>query len=168
MTEHGAVHHHPTIGDLFEPGVNFLLYGALLVYLLRGPLREYFRDRAARIRESLHAGAKAREEAAALRVTIEKDMVDLPHLRERLRAELVGIAGLQKDRLLEVARQTAARVRSDAEVLAVQEAAAARRALREDLVRRAVDEATRMVERSLGPDDQKRFIRDFVEVARAL
>lgn len=168
MTEHGAAHHHPTFLDLFEPAVNFVLFTALLVYLLRGPLREYFRDRAARIREGLEAGGKAREEAQELRVQIEKDMAELPRRRESLKAELLETAELQKVRLLETARQTAARLRSDAETLAVQEEAAARRALREDLARRAVDEATRLVAQAIEAKDQKRFIREFVDVARTL
>jgi F0F1-type ATP synthase membrane subunit b/b' len=168
VTEHGAGHHHPTVVDLFEPAVNFALFAALLVYLLRGPLREFFRDRAARIREALDAGTTARDEARALRVQIEKDMADLPRRREQLKAELFETAELQKARLLESARETAARIRTDAETLAVQEEAGARRALREELARGAVDEATRLVAGAIGADDQKRFIRDFVDVARTL
>jgi F-type H+-transporting ATPase subunit b len=168
VTEHGAAHHHPTFLDLFEPAVNFALFAALLVYLLRGPLREYFRDRAARIREGLQAGDTAREEAQALRVQIEKDMAELPRRRESLKAELLETAELQKARLLETARQTAARLRGDAETLAVQEEAAARRALPEDLARGAVDRATRRGAQAIESGDQTRVIREFVDVARTL
>jgi F-type H+-transporting ATPase subunit b len=168
VTEHGAAHHHPTVVDLIEPAVNFILFAALLVYFLRGPLREYFRERVSRLREGLQAGAKAREEAQALRVQIEKDIADLPRRREQLKAELFEIAELQKARLLEAAREAATRILTDAETLAVQEEAGARRALREDLARRAVDEATRLVSQAIGADDQKRFIREFVDVAGTL
>jgi len=164
VTGHAA----PTVLDLIEPSVNFLLYAGLMGYLLRGPLREYFRDRTARLREGLEAGAKAREEAEALRAQLEQDLADLPRLRESLKADLLGTAEQQKATLLEAAEQTAARLRSDVEKLATQERASARRVLREDLSTRAVQEATAIVRDALGPEDEQRFISNFVDVARAL
>src|SRR2546425_13311076 len=57
MTEHAAA--HATLGDLLWPALNFAIFVAVLVRFLRPPAVEYFRARAARLREALQAGGRA-------------------------------------------------------------------------------------------------------------
>lgn len=172
MTEHGAGHHELTwgeaLGSLLDPVVNFTIFAVALYVLLRGPLLEYLRDRASTLREALDAGAKARRDAEALRERLQRDLADLPRLREELRAELIDTAERQRDRLLESGRQTAARLKRDAETAATQEAAAARAALRDELVTAAVLGATDIVRSSVGPGDHRRYVREFLDEARSL
>jgi len=172
VTEHGVAHHQlswgEALGTIFDPVVNFAIFAIVLYVFLRGPLVEYLRDRAATLRGALDAGAEARREAAALREQLEKDLADLPRLREELRAELVDIAERQRERLSQEARQTAARLRRDAETAATQEEIAARTALRSELVEAAVRGATEIVQSKIGPDDQRRLVSDLLDEARAL
>ena len=163
MTEGG---HHPSVTDLALPAANTIVFLFGMVYLLRGPLREYFRDRAHTIRKALEAGKKAREEAAALKAQLERDLADMPRIREELKAELKDTAERQRDRTIETAQRAAARIREEAQTLAAQEQAAARRELRGEVVERAVAEATSLARAALGPDDQQRFVREFSEGAR--
>ena len=107
MTEHGAA--HPSITDLLWPALNFLLFAFLLVRLLRGPIREYFRERTERLRNSLAAGAKARVDAEALREAIARDLRDMPALRERLRADLRATAEREPNISSEARRSRAQR-----------------------------------------------------------
>src|SRR5437667_12585436 len=86
MTEHAA--HHATVGGLLWPALNFVIFVALLVRFLRAPAVEYFRARAARLREALQAGARARAEAPALRATLARDVESLPTPRAPPRAHL--------------------------------------------------------------------------------
>ena len=60
--EHEALQ-HASIRDLLFPTINFVLFVVLLARFLGGPLREYFRERTARLRGALEAGARARQEA---------------------------------------------------------------------------------------------------------
>jgi F-type H+-transporting ATPase subunit b len=172
VTEHGIPHHVPSwgeaLGALFDPVVNFTIFAVVLYSVLRGPLLEYLRDRAVRLRDALDAGATARREAAELRERLEKDLADLPRLRRELRDELVDTAERQRERLVEAARETAARLRRDAETVAGQEEISARTALRNELVAAAVRGATEMVQGAVGPDDQRRFVKDLLDEARAL
>src|SRR2546422_8522830 len=85
MTEHAA--HHATVGDLLWPALNFAIFVAVLVRFLRPPAVEYFRARAARLREALQAGTRARAEAEALRAALARDVENLPALRSQLRSE---------------------------------------------------------------------------------
>jgi F-type H+-transporting ATPase subunit b len=163
----GTPHHQPEIGDVFLPAANFAVFLLLLIYFLRGPVREFFRARTERLRDALEAGAHARRDAEALRAELERDVRDLPALRERLRADLRATAERQRDTLLESGRQAAARLRQDAHLVADHEVAAARQALRAEVIEEAVRQATLLVRDAVRPEDQERFVREFMAGAGA-
>ncbi len=154
---------HATIGDLLWPALNFAVFAAVLIRFLGGPIREYFRERTERLREALDAGARARRAAETLRADLERDLAELPALRERLKSELRATARRQCEQLLEAGRAAAARIRTDAELVAGQEAAAAREALRTEVIEEAVREAANLVRAALRPADHQRLLRDFVQ-----
>ena len=165
MTEHGAP--HPSLGDLFLPVVNFLLFAFLLTRFLRGPIQEFFRERTARLREALEAGARARQEATALRATLLRDMEQLPAVLEQLRKDLRLTAEREAESILTVAKRASERVRNDARLLAEHEFAAARQALRAEVIEETLRQATAILRAALRPDDQARFVREFVQSAGA-
>src|SRR5262245_17764745 len=119
-TEHGGAEHAPSPAQLFWPALNFILFVAVLVRFLRGPIRENFRARGARLKESLEAGARARAAAESLRAELTRAMADLPSLRERLKADLRATAEGERDHLIEQGHRAAERIRNDAKVLAEQ------------------------------------------------
>ena len=167
MTEHGATHAGPGLGDLFWPTLNFAIFVFVLVRFLRGPVVEYFRARTARVREALQAGSRARAEAAALRATLARDIEQLPALRQRLRDDLRATAEVQAEGLLAIGRRAAERIRADARLLAEHEVASARHVLRAQTIEEAIQQATTLIRRVLQPEDQHRFVRDFVAGAGA-
>ena len=164
MSESGAGP-PPTAGDLVWPALNFVLFVALLVRFLREPTREYFRARGERLSQALEAGARARAEAEALRAQLARDIADLPALRERLRADLLATAEQEREDLLERARRAAEHIKSDAALVAEQELAAAMQAVRTDVIDEAVRQATTLLRHALRPDDQARFVHEFVSRA---
>ena len=83
--EHGAA--HATIADLLWPAVNFSLFVFIMIRALRGPLREYFRERTDRLKAALEAGARARRDAEAVRAELARELANLPALRERMKAD---------------------------------------------------------------------------------
>ncbi len=165
MTEHAA--HHATVGDLLWPALNFAIFVAVLVRFLRPAAVEYFRARAARLREALQAGARAGAEAEALRATLARDVENLPALRAQLRADLRATAEREREALLALGRTAAERMRSDARLLAEHEFAAARAALRAEVIEEAVRQATALIRQAIRPEDQERFVREFVAGAGA-
>jgi F-type H+-transporting ATPase subunit b len=165
MSEHVAQHTGPGLGDLFWPALNFIIFVAVLVRFLRGPVGEYFRARTARLRDALLAGARAREEAEALRATLARDIADLPAVEEKLRQDMRAAAEVEAEHLLALGRGAAERIRSDARVLAQQELEAAQRLLRQETIDEAIRQATTLIRRALEPADQHRFVRDFVTSA---
>jgi F-type H+-transporting ATPase subunit b len=165
MTEHGA--ESPSLLPLLLGVVNFSIFVALLVYFLRGPIREYFRERTERLRNALAAGARARREAEELRATLAKDVADLPALRERLRADVLATAERERATMVAAGVNVAERIRSDARLLAEHELAAARQSLRREIIDEAVREAIAIVRQAIRPEDQERLIREFVSGAGA-
>jgi F-type H+-transporting ATPase subunit b len=161
MTEHGG-HPAPGQSDLVWSVLNFIIFVLLLVRFLRGPVIEYFRARTARLREGLQAGARAREEAAAVRAQLARDMDRLPAVRAQLRADMRAAAEHERQNLVASGARAAERIRSDARLLADHEFAAARDALRAEVIEEAVRQATALIRRAVQPEDQKRFVRDFV------
>jgi F-type H+-transporting ATPase subunit b len=165
--EHGA-EHVPVISELLFPAINFILFAALLMRALSGPIREYFRERTERLREELAAGERARRDAEALRAQLARELADLPATRERLKADLLATAERERDQLLAMAKQNAERIRNDARLLADQEVAAARRMLRDEVVEHAVAKASDLVRGSTQEGDQKRYVDEFIRGAGAL
>ena len=162
MTEHGA---HPSVRDLVLPAINFLIFAAIIVWKLPGPVREFFRQRTARLREALAAGKRALAEAEETRAALERDVRELPGTIASLKADIHSTADRQRANLLEVARRAADRIRADARLLAEHEMAAARHALRTEVVEEAVRQATDLIRGGIRGEDQERLVRDFVQSA---
>jgi len=159
--EHAA--QHAGIADLLLPAINFSIFAYVVVRFLAAPIRELFRDRTERLRDELQAGARAREEADRLRAQIEHDMAELPGEQARLKADLLATAEKARATLLAQGREAAERIRADALLVADQEAQAAGRAVRAEVVEEAIRQAIPLVQSALTPDDQARFVREFVE-----
>ena len=160
--------HDPVITDLIKPAVNFTLFAALIVYAVRSPLGTFIRDRTARIRGALEAGAKAKRDAEALHAQLERDTAELPRTKARMVAEMRELAERERGLLSERSRQTAERIRQDARLTAEQEAEAARSELREGIVQQTIAEAARLVREVITPEEQSRAIEEFVQSAGAL
>jgi F-type H+-transporting ATPase subunit b len=150
-----------------RPWVNFAIYAWFMKRTLTGPVHEFFRARAERLREELAAGDRARREAEQLRAELARELADLPATQERLKADLLATASQRRGELLAQGEQAAVRIRSDAGMLAEQEVATAGRTLREEMVGDVVRAATALVRQAIGPQDHERFVREFVETAGA-
>jgi F-type H+-transporting ATPase subunit b len=164
MTEHAP---HPAADDLLWPALNFAIFVVVLVRFLHPAAVEYFRARAARLREALEAGARARAEAEALRAALARDVENLPALRAQLRADLRAVAEREREALRARGRAAGERIRTDARLLAEHEFAAARAALRAEVIEEAVRQATALVRQAIRAEDQERFVREFVTGAGA-
>jgi F-type H+-transporting ATPase subunit b len=164
--EHHA-EHIPSIVELFFPAINFVIFAVLIWKALSGPVSEFFRERAERLRGELAAGDRARRDAEALRAQLARELAELPATREQLKADLLATAERERDQLLAQARQNAERIRNDARLLADQEVAAARRMLRDEVVNGAVAKAADLIRGATQPTDQARYVDEFIRGAGA-
>jgi F0F1-type ATP synthase membrane subunit b/b' len=162
MTDHGA---HPGIGSLFWPVLNFLIFAGLIVKLLPGPVREFFRQRTERLREAMAAGKRALAEAEETRAALERAVGELPATITQLKSDIQAAADRERANLLGVAGRAADRIRSDARLLAEHEIGAARHGLRSEVVEEAIRQATGLIRDAIRGEDHERLVRDFVKTA---
>lgn len=148
--------------------VNFGIY-AYILYRFAWPfVVKHLKERRASVVNALEAAARAHSEAEQLKAEFQAKLATVEADAARAREELLEIARNEADRLLEQAQRTADRIRRDAQLVADQEVARARRALQEEAALLIAGIAGDLVSKQLTPDDQSRFIKDFlVETRRA-
>jgi F-type H+-transporting ATPase subunit b len=159
--EEGA-HHGPSWTLTILAMVNFAIYAYLMYRFAWPPLVKYLRERRAGVVSSLEAAARAHAEAEALRAEFETKLRNVEAEAARARDELMEIARLEAEHVVEHAKRTAERIRSDARLVADQEVARARRLLQEDAAQLITRVAAELVAKQATPEDQQRFVKDFI------
>lgn len=143
--------------------LNFALFVGLLGFLLRRPLREFWRDRAEALRLRIANALKKRTVAE----TQYKDLMGrLGRMTQEMRAlvETMRLTGeLEQQKILEQGREYAARLELATERIGVQELAKAREQLRCAAARAAIELAGRLIEERITPDDQRRLAATYLD-----
>jgi len=147
--------------------VNFALYGYLMWRFAWPPIVGYLKDRRAQVVGALEAAARAHADAEQLKAEFQAKLATIEADAARARDELMEIARNEADRLLEQAQRSADRIRRDAQLVADQEVARARRVLQDEAAQLIAGIASELVAKQLTPDDQSRFIKDFLAETRA-
>ena len=84
----------------------------------------------------------------------------------RAQAEILELAQAEAKKMVEQAETTADHIRKDAQLVADQEVARARRALQEESAELVTQIAADLVSAQIQPEDQERFIKDFLAESR--
>lgn len=163
--EHG--HHVPTNLIFWQIFNLTILFGAL-IYFLRQPVRDFFRQRQAGFVEASHKSQTARQEA-------EKQYLELKHKIEHLestRAETLARAEAEaadmRRHMLKEANDTAARIRQEAQVTSQIEVQRARQELREQFVHESIMAARLVLSKDIGSQDHNKLQTDFVKNIEAV
>jgi F-type H+-transporting ATPase subunit b len=157
-----AEEHAAPISHIIYPLLNFLIF----LYLLRRfavPLaRAYFRSRREELARTVNEAAAARE-AAAVRLNEYKDRwAALQAEIKKIHETYIAEGETEKTKLLEEGRMLAAKIKADADFVAVQEGKVAQRKLRQAIARAAHDAAAATIRTHLTADDHKRLVDEFV------
>ena len=162
----GGGDHPPSWAVLGFSAVNFSIF-AFIIYKFAWPLlTEYLRDRHAQVVKALEAAKHAKLEAERLKAEFEQRMKGLASEAEKAREEILNIARTEAARMLDQAEKAAAQIRKDAELVAEQEVARARRELQEESARIVAKAAAELIQGHVTAEDQDRFVTDFVSEAR--
>lgn len=142
--------------------VNVLIFGALLTWLARGPVRDALKNRALTVSKQLEDSARLKADAAATNADIEARLLSLDRRVEEMKAEAAIEADREAAKIAERAQADAARVQETAERTIREESTRARNELRGEAARLAVALARETLKRSVTPDDQDRLAREFL------
>ncbi len=160
---HGGEAHAAGPTSLAWYFVNFGLLLGLLYWKARGPMNQFLVDRKEKILADLRAAERLRDEARAKLAEIEGRLSTLDHEVQSILDETMRVAEAERERILRGAEETAARIRSQAELMVEQEVRRARLDLAREVTEIAAREAQSMLAGAIQDADQDRMIREFTE-----
>lgn len=149
--------------DFLYRVLNFSIVVALLVYFLRKPLKKGLSGRREDIEKELQEAQKAREEAEAKFAEYDRKLSQASQEIDEISAAIRREGELEKQKIIENARATAAKIEQDAEKSAQLEIARARQELQKEAARLAVQLAEELLEKNFTREDDKRLIDEYMQ-----
>jgi len=142
---------------------NFVVFFGMLAYFLARPLQAFFRTRKQAIAAQADEAARAREQAAELKATMERRLAtlgdEIAALKDRLRRD----GERERDALERQGETEAARLVAQVEQEADRRVAAARRELAVEAANVASDLALELLRRELTEEDRQRIFATTLE-----
>lgn len=149
--------------DFLYRVLNFGLVIAILVYFLRKPLKKGLAGRTEEIERALAEAKQAKEEAEAKFAEYDRKLdqatEEIAEISDAIRRE----GELEKQKIIENAKQMAIKIEQDAEKAAEMEVAKARRELQQEAAALAVDMAEKMLKKNFTKDDDTRLIDEYMQ-----
>ena len=141
-----------------------VLFGILYILLYK-PILRMLDERSAKIREGLESAERAREEAAASREDMQRQLDEARTEGQAMIAQAREVADRFREEELAKARTEIAAERARAEADIQRERDAAVQELRKEFAGLAISAAERVTRRSLDESAHKELIDDFLEGA---
>jgi F-type H+-transporting ATPase subunit b len=163
LAAEGAVEERGTWGALLFYIINFLLFAGILWKYALPAAKNYFKDRAAGIRDTISKADAAFRDAQELANRAAERMAKLEAEKSQISSDLADETVYQIGRIYDLAQESAARIKRDAETSAVAMAENANRRVREALAHSAGRLAGDLVKRNFQAADQTRLVQGFVE-----
>ena len=161
-TEDHAAHEEFDPVQFGATALNFLIWLAIIVWLLRKPLGEHLAGRRRDVEEGLVEAERLEKEAKVKHAEYSERLAHLDEELDKLRKEMVQVGEAERDRIIADAEARAARMRKDATFLIEQQM----KQLRADLTREAIEAAVAAAETALaaqvGGSDHERLAEAYL------
>jgi F-type H+-transporting ATPase subunit b len=157
-----AEHHAPSIGQIWFPLANFLIFVWILKRFAMPLVRDFLRSRREEILTTVQAAAEKKRRAEAVVQDYQNRSAHLNEEAQAIEASLRAEGERQKAKLLEEAEMSAKKILEDARFLAEQEAKVARQKIREEVANQAAASARELVQRNITAADQVRLADEFL------
>jgi len=149
--------------DFLWRGLNFGLMAALLVFLLRKPIKNGLAGRREGIEKALAAAKKAQAEAEAKFAEYDQKLAlateEIAEISNAIRKE----GELEQKKIIESAKEMAIKIEQDAEKAAALEVAKARTELQREAVQLAVELAEDLLKKNFTKEDDARLIDEYIK-----
>jgi len=143
--------------------VNSLVVLGLVAWLIIKYGAPALRKRAELIAEKFDSLEKARRDAKAQLDDYKKKLAQITVEAEKIREESRSEGENIKKKIVEQAEASAKQIVSKASERIALETEAAREKLRQETIAAAVNLAEELLKKNMGPDDQKRLIREYLD-----
>ncbi len=143
--------------------INFAIFVGILVWLLRGPVKNYFRTREMNFKQALLKAEAAKQAAITQKNEMAARLNELNQSTEKALSDAKADAAALKVKMLQEAAEMSARLKADAQRTAEFEIARAKTTLREEMLTQSVVLAQKMLGDKMADGDQKRLQTEFVD-----
>ncbi len=143
--------------------LNFSIVVAILVYFLKKPIRNALSGRRDEIEKALLEAKKAKDEAEAKFAEYDKKLALATEEIANISAAIRKEAEMEKQKIIDNAREQAAKIEQDAEKAAALEVAKARLSLQREAVQLAVGIAEDLLKKNFNKDDDSRLIDEYMQ-----
>lgn len=162
----GGEHHVDSgvlLTDFLWRCLNFAVTLGLLAYFVTKPLRKGLAGRRQGIADNLAAAEKLKTEAEAKFSEYDRKLSQATEEIEEVYQQIRREGELEKERILNEAQQMATKVKAEAEKSAALEVTHARRELREEASRLAVEIAEELLRKKFTKKDQTRLVDEYIQ-----
>jgi len=162
----GEAHHAPSgvlLKDFLYRLLDFAIMAAILVYFLAKPLKKGLAGRREDIEQSLAEAKRAKEEAEAKFAEYDRKLTQATEEIAEISAAIRREGELEKQKIIENAKQMAIKIEQDAEKAAELEVAKARAELQSEAVKLAVGIAEDLLKKNFTKDDDTRLIDEYMQ-----
>jgi F-type H+-transporting ATPase subunit b len=150
------------MGDWLPLLVNFAIIVGLLVYFLRKPVRDMFRNRTETIAKAMAESREARERAVAALADVERKMREMEAETRALIAEAQARGEKDKQALIEEGKRLAKEIQQQVATGTDIEVQKAKAGLAAEAAALAVDLAEGKIKSSIGKQDHERIVKEYI------
>lgn len=151
------------MSDFYKRLLNFTVMVAVLVFLLRKPLKQFFGGRREEIARLLTELEESQAEADQRYKALEARLADAQKTKDEIIADYLKEGEVEKEKIIAAARQVAEHIQTQATLAIDQEIAAAKAGLKREIAEMSSKVAEDMIKRSISDDDQKRLVNEYLE-----
>ncbi len=153
--------------DLVMRIVNFTVLLGVLIYFVRKPVVEGMRSSIESVRKMIIDAEEARKQAETKLKETEERLAKVDEETEALLATAQKESEVEKERILAEAEKVVQRLKGEARVFIEQELKKAQDLLRKEVAGSAMDLAEQIIRDNVKPEDQKRYIVEYLEKLEA-
>lgn len=159
---HGA-HELNVMKEIVYPFINFGLLVALLVYLVRRPLKDYLLSRSKDLAQTIEQAAHEKQEAEAKALNFDRRLKNIEQEMKDFVDSLQKEGELAKQRIIEEAHASSKRMEETAKLIGNQEYLKATERLKEEAVQLSSEWAERYIRDNLKAQDRERMMEESIQ-----
>jgi F-type H+-transporting ATPase subunit b len=150
------------MGDWLPRLVNFAIIAGVVVYFMRKPAQDFFKNRSVEIAKALQESKEARERAVAALVDMERKIKDLEAETARMVADAQSRSEKDKLALIEEGRKVAQDVQTQVKQGIDIELQKAKTTLAAEASLLSLDLAEGMIKEKIGGKDHERIVKEYI------
>ena len=150
------------VGDWLPRIVNFAIIAGVVVYFMRTPVRDFFKNRSLEIAKAIQESKDARERAVAALAEMERKIKDLEVETNRLIEDAKSRGEKDKLELVEEGKKIVTDVQEQVKQGVELEVQKAKTSLQIEASTLAVDLAEKTIKEKISSKDHERIVKEYV------